>query len=95
MILALNLTVFFVSDTVPPEASYSRLLTRQSESNSLEKVQEQFIVQAIKEGFIIDNTVAINVTHFEARDKAPSKKKEETPKEPKKRGRKSKAERDQ
>ncbi len=86
---------YLVSDAVPSEASYSRLLTKLSESNILEKVQEQLIVQAIKEGFIIDDTIAIDATHFEARDKAPTKKKEEAPKEPKKRGRKSKAERDQ
>ena len=86
---------FLVSDAVPSEPSYSRLLTKLSESDILGKVQEQLIVQAIKEGFIIDDTVAIDATHFESRDKAPTKKKEQTPKEPKKRGRKTKAERDQ
>src|SRR5690625_2809178 len=86
---------FLVPDAVPSEASYSRLLTKLSESNVLETVQERLIHQATKEGFIIDDTVAIDATHFEARDKAPTKKKEQAPKEPKKRGRKSKAERDQ
>jgi len=80
---------------IPSEPTYSRLVTKLADSNILEKVQEQLIVQAIKEGFIIDNTVAIDAIHFEARDKAPTKKKEEAPKQPKKRGRKSKAERDQ
>ncbi|MGE6261370.1 transposase, partial [Heyndrickxia sporothermodurans] len=50
--------------------------------------------QAITEGFISDDTVAIDATHFEARDQAPPK--EEKPKEePKKRGRKSIEEREQ
>src|SRR5699024_12277249 len=48
---------------------------------------------AIAEGFIIDDTVAIDATHFEARDQAPSKQEKSKPK-PKKRGRKSKKERD-
>lgn len=85
---------FLVSDNVPSEASYSRLITKLSDSNILEKVQEKVILQAISEGFIIDDTVAIDATHFEARDQAPPK--EEKPKpEPKKRGRKSKEEREQ
>jgi len=41
----------------------------------LEKVQETVVRQAIDEGFIIDETVAIDATHFEARDQAPTKKK--------------------
>ena len=85
---------FLVSDHTPSEAAYSRLLTKLSESNVLEKVQEKVIQQAIAEGFIVDETIAIDATHFEARDQAPAK--EEKPKtKPKKRGRKSKAEREQ
>ncbi|WP_301108055.1 transposase [Sporosarcina sp.] len=85
---------FKVSDAVPSEASYSRLLTKLSETNVLENVQETTILDAIAEGFILDDTIAIDATHFEARDKAPSKK--EKPKtEPKKRGRKKKEEREQ
>ncbi|WAA09194.1 IS1182 family transposase [Fervidibacillus albus] len=85
---------FLVSDSVPSEASYSRLLNKLSESNILEKAQEKVVLQAISEGFIIDDTIAIDATHFEARDQAPPK--EEKPKNaPKKRGRKSKEERDQ
>jgi len=83
-----------VSDDIPSEASYSRLLTSLSGSNILEKTQEKLILQGIEEGYIIDDTVAIDATHFVARDQAPPKK--EKPKsEPKKRGRKSKAERDE
>jgi transposase len=84
---------FLVSDKVPSEAAYSRILTKLSDSKILEKEQEKVILQAIVEGFITDDTVAIDATHFEARDQAPPK--EEKPKaEPKKRGRKSKEERE-
>lgn len=49
---------------------------------------------AITEGFITDDTVAIDASHFLAKDQAPPK--EEQPKnEPKKHGRKSKEEREQ
>lgn len=79
---------FLVSDRIPSEASYSRLVTKLIESNILEEMQEKVILQAIAEGFIVDDTVAIDATHFEARDQSPPK--EEKPKPaPKKRGRKS------
>jgi transposase len=85
---------FLVSDSVPSEAAYSRMITIISESNVLERVQDTLLLQAIKEEFINDDTVAIDACHFEARDQAPPK--EEKPEtEPKKRGRKSKAEREQ
>lgn len=85
---------FLVSDSVPSEAAFSRMISLIEESNVLEKVQETLLQQAISEGFITDDTVAIDSTHFEARDQAPPK--EEKPKdEPKKRGRKSKKEREQ
>lgn len=85
---------FLVSDDIPSEASYSRLLTKLSDSNILEKTQEKLIIQAIKEGFITDDTVAIDATHFEARDQSSPKQAKSTPK-PKKRGRKPKHEREQ
>ncbi len=85
---------FLVSDNIPSEAAYSRMVTKLSDSKVLEKQQEKVVLQAIAEGFITDDTVAIDATHFEARDQAPPK--EEKPKaEPKKRGRKSKEEREQ
>jgi transposase len=85
---------FLVSDDVPSEAAYSRMITQISETNVLESVQETLLLQAISERFISDDTVAIDATHIEARDQAPAK--EEKPKsEPKKRGRKPKAEREQ
>lgn len=85
---------FLVSDTIPSASSYSRLLTRLSESDALEAAIEKVTLQAITEGYVIDDTVAIDATHFEARDQAP-KKQEKTVTSPKKRGRKSKAEREQ
>ena len=85
---------FLVSDNVPSEASYSRLIDNLEDSNVLEIVQEKIIEQAIEDGFIMDDTIAIDATHFEARDQAPPKKKKEKT-APKKRGRKPKAEREQ
>ena len=85
---------FLVSDTVPSEAAYSRMVTILSESNVLEQVKETILYQAITEGFVSDDTAALDATHFEAKDQAPPK--EEKPKtESKKRGRKSKDEREQ
>ncbi|WP_438824006.1 hypothetical protein [Bacillus sp. JJ1773] len=69
------------------------MVTIISESNVLEDSNESLLHQAITEGFITDDTAAIDATHFEAKDQAPLK--EEKPKpEPKKRGRKSKEERE-
>ena len=82
---------FLLSDAIPSEASYSRILSKLAESDVLERVQETQILQAIMEGFVADETIAIDATHIEARDQAPTK--EEKPKqEPKKRGRKLKEE---
>lgn len=85
---------FKVSDAIPSEASYSRLLTKLVETNVLEKVQETIVLDAIAEGFIQEDTVAHDATHFEARDKAPYKR-EKAQAAPKKRGRKKKEEREQ
>lgn len=82
------------SDVVPSEASFSRLITKISKSNALERVQDTLLHQAISEGFISDDTIAIDATHIEARDQAPAKT-EKLKQAPKKRGRKTKAEREQ
>ncbi len=81
---------FTLSDAIPSEASYSRMIAKIQESTILERLHESIIVQAIEEGFITDNTVAIDATHIEARDKSIASKKEKPL--PKKRGRKTKAE---
>ena len=60
---------FLVSDDIPSEASYSRLINDFKETNVLETAQERVILQAIEEGFIMDDTIAIDATHFEARNK--------------------------
>ncbi|MGG4462634.1 transposase, partial [Micromonospora provocatoris] len=81
---------FCFSDATPSEASYSRLIEKLSKSSIIETVKETLILQAIDEGFISDESVAIDATHFESRDQAVQ---EEKPKpEKKKRGRKTKAE---
>src|SRR5699024_1506259 len=69
--------------------SLMKLLLLMSSINS-----NSFIIQAIAEGYILDETIAIDATHFEARDQAPPKEDKPKP-EPKKRGRKSKAKREQ
>lgn len=85
---------FLVSDSIPSEAAFSRMVTILSESNVLEKVKGTLLHQAISEGFVNDDTAALDATHFLSKDAAPPK--EEQPKtEPKKRGRKSKEEREQ
>src|SRR5690625_6858996 len=61
---------FLVSDKTPSEAAYSRLLTKLSESNVLEKVQETVVCKAIEEGFIIDDTVVIESTQYDVCDQA-------------------------
>jgi transposase len=84
---------FLVSDVVPSEASYSRMIDVISQSDVLDYMQDTLIQTAFIEGFLCDEHLAIDATHFESRDAAkPSEKKEPAP--PKKRGRKSKEERE-
>ena len=82
---------FLFSDRIPSEASFSRLTSKLSDSNAFELVQDSLLLQAIQEGFVCDESVAIDATHFESRDRStPQEKKPKQ--EPKKRGRKPKAE---
>lgn len=85
---------FLLSDSIPSESSYSRMIIKISESTILEGVQETLLLQAMTEEYILDDTVAIDATHIEARDQAPEKENKE-PQKPKKRGRKSKEEREE
>ncbi|RBO98146.1 transposase [Rossellomorea aquimaris] len=85
---------FLVSDEIPSEASYSRMITLVSESDALEIVQERTLLMAMSEGFVSDEIVAIDATHVESRDRAPQQK-ETVERELKKRGRKKKEEREQ
>jgi transposase len=82
---------FLFSDRTPSEAAFSRLTSKLSESIALELVQESILLHAIQEGFICDEAVAIDATHFESRDRSTPQEKKPTRKQ-KKRGRKTKAE---
>ncbi|PKM48083.1 MAG: IS5/IS1182 family transposase [Firmicutes bacterium HGW-Firmicutes-8] len=91
---------FTGADQIPSEAAYSRMIKKIQTANILQSTHHQLIAQAFQEGFIDATVVAIDATHIEARDRQPEKKTEnsealptELPK--KKRGRKSKAEREQ
>lgn len=82
---------FLVSDSVPSEATYSRMISVISQSDVLDNLQDELIQTAFLEGFLCDEHLAFDATHFEARDASkPSEKKEAKP--PKKRGRKTKEE---
>ncbi|MDA8442423.1 MAG: IS1182 family transposase [Peptococcaceae bacterium] len=88
---------FTLADSVPSEASYSRMIQKIHASSALGTIQNDLVYQAFQEGFIESDVVAIDATHIEARDRLPEKKKaEEVPDQqsPKKRGRKPKAERE-
>lgn len=83
---------FLLSDFIPSEASYSRMVNVISDSDAFVQMNDQVIQAAFTEGFLNDAHITEDATHFEARDAAkPTEKKEKTPK---KRGRKSKAERE-
>lgn len=83
---------FLLSDSVPSEASYSRMVDVISQSDVFGQLNDDLIQSAFTEGFLADEHVSYDATHFEARDASkPSEKKE---KAPKKRGRKSKEERE-
>ncbi|WP_318618369.1 transposase [Sporosarcina sp. YIM B06819] len=82
---------FLFSDSVPSEATFSRIIRVISQSDVLDKMQDELIQTAFVEGFLCDEHLAFDATHFEARDASiPSEKKEAEP--PKKRGRKTKEE---
>lgn len=81
---------FLVSDPVPSEASYSRIIDVISQSTILDDMQDTLIQQVFLEGFLCDEHLAIDATHFESRDASKPSEKKETP--TKKRGRKTKEE---
>jgi transposase len=85
---------FLLSEPMPSEASFSRLVKKISDSTVLQDIQQQLLQRAIDEGFIQDDTIAIDATHIEARDQAPPKQEDQPKPEPKKRGRKTKQERE-
>src|SRR5690554_359658 len=84
---------FLVSDVVPAEASYSRMIQLISDSAIIDESNDELVQLAISEGFLDDEHVGFDASHFESRD-APKPTEKKEPKAPKKRGRKSKAERE-
>lgn len=68
---------FSLAESIPSAASYSRLVAKISQSKALEEIQEFMLKQAIREGFVTDDTIAIDATHIEARDQAPAKQEKE------------------
>lgn len=85
---------FLHSDKLPSEASYSRMITLISESDTMTRIHDDLVLLAIQEEHITEENIAIDATHFEARDRATGSKKKEK-QAPKKRGRKTKEEREQ
>lgn len=69
---------FLVSDAVPSEASYSRIICVISASDIVDKMQDQLIQTAFLEGFLSDEHLAIDATHFESRDASKPLEKKET-----------------
>jgi transposase len=91
---------FSGSDRIPSEASYTRLIQKLQKSQVFQQSQEELVQQAFQEGFIDASAIAMDATHVEARDRGSDKKKNDTDLLPtelpkKKRGRKSKDEREQ
>jgi len=92
---------FTGSDRIPSEASYTRLIQRLQKSRVFQQSQEELVQEAFQEGFIDASAIAMDATHVEARDRQPEKKKDDDPDQlatelpKKKRGRKSKGEREQ
>ncbi|MER1955721.1 MAG: transposase, partial [Solibacillus sp.] len=58
---------FLVSDSVPSEASYSRMIHVISQSDIMDSMQDQLVLMAFTEGFLDDLNIAHDATHFEAR----------------------------
>ena len=59
---------FLVSDSVSSEATYSRIISVISQSDVLDNMQDELIQTAFLEGFLCDEHLAFDATHFEARD---------------------------
>src|SRR5699024_6455574 len=68
---------FLHSDKLPSEASYSRMIALISESDAMMHVHDDLILQAIQEGHVTGENIAIDATHFEARDRATGSKNKE------------------
>lgn len=62
---------FTGSDRVPSEAAYSRLTTKLSQCDIFRTTQEDLVNQAITEGFLEGNVLAIDSSHIESFDRNP------------------------
>ncbi|REK59141.1 MAG: hypothetical protein C6W55_01680 [Thermobacillus sp.] len=73
---------FTGSDRIPSEASYSRLITKLQQADILQKIQEDLVNQAMEEGFVAGDVLAVDSSHIEAFDRNPrlDKKGKSTPK---------------
>lgn len=93
---------FTGSDRIPSESSYSRMIRKLQGSAVFQETHNDLVRHAFQEGFIDVAVVAMDAIPIEARDRQPEKQKQSTneadelptelPK--KKRGRKTKAERE-
>jgi transposase len=81
---------FSFSDRIPSEASFSRLIQKLRDSDVLNEINHRLLLQAIEEGFLDDQHIAIDATHVEARDRSIVKQEKVEPQESKRRGRKKK-----
>lgn len=62
---------FTDSDQVPSQAAYSRLVTKLKQSGVLRGVLDTIVDQAIAEGFISGEILAVDASHIEAFDRNP------------------------
>ncbi len=53
---------FLLSDEIPSEASFSRFIRKIKEANILQEMNQDLIIQAIEEGFVEDEHIAIDTT---------------------------------
>lgn len=84
---------FLISDVVPSESSYSYMMEVLCEYEIFNQLNDTVVQLAMAEGFLDDEHVGIDASHFESCDAPqPTKKKESSA--PKKHGRKSKEERE-
>lgn len=90
---------FTLAERIPSAATYSRAIKKIQASSALQKTQDELVLQAFQEGFLDGSVGAIDATHIEARDRTPEKEEKSVDEQPteipkKKRGRKSREERE-
>ncbi|MBW7475981.1 transposase [Paenibacillus oenotherae] len=63
---------FTDSEPIPSEASFSRLITKLERTNILAEIQDFIVDQAITEGFLSGETLALDSSHIEAFERNPN-----------------------